>query len=50
MYFDRAYSKAGKGATIVIICPSNKVYNFDFILEVEASNNVAKYEAFLLGL
>ena len=50
MYFDRAYSKAGKGAGIMIISPSNKVYNSAFRLEFEASNNVAEYEAFLLGL
>ena len=50
MYFDGAYSKTGKGAGIVIISPSNKVYNFAFRLEFEASNNVAEYEALLLGL
>ena len=41
MYFDGAYSKAEKGAGIMIISPSNKVYNFAFRLEFEASNNVA---------
>ena len=50
MYFDGAYSKFGKGAGIVIISPSNKVYNFAFKLEFEASNNVAEYEALLLGI
>ena len=50
MYFDRAYSKAGKGASIVIISPSNKIYNFAFRLEFEASNNVVEYEALFLGL
>ena len=49
-YFDRAYSKAGKGAGIVIISPSNQTYNFAFRLEFEASNNVVEYEALLLGL
>ena len=34
----------------MIISPSNKIYNFAFELEFEASNNVAKYEALLLGL
>ena len=42
MYFDGAYSKSGKGAGIVIISPSNKIYNFAFRLEFEASNNVAE--------
>ena len=50
MYFDRDYSKVGKGAGIVLISPSNKVYNFAFRLEFEASKNVAEYEALLLGL
>ena len=48
--FDGAYSKAGKGAGIMIISPSNKIYNFAFRLYFEASNNVAEYEALLLGL
>ena len=50
MHFDRAYSEAKKGVGIVTISPSNKVYNFSFRLEFEASNNVAEYEALLLGL
>ena len=50
MYFDGAYSKTRKGVGIVIISPSNKVYNFAFKLEFEAPNNVAEYEALLLGL
>ena len=50
MYFDGTFSKAGKGEGIVIISPSNKIYNFAFRLEFQASNNVAKYEALFLGL
>ena len=50
MFFDGPYSKAEKGVGIVIISPSNKVYNFAFRLEFEASNNVVEYEALLLGL
>ena len=34
----------------MIISPSNKIYNFAFRLEFEASNNVAEYEALLPGL
>ena len=48
--FYEAYPKSGKGAGIVMISPSNKVYNFAFRLEFEASKNVAEYEALLLGL
>ena len=50
MSFDGAYSKAGKGAGIVITSPSNEKFNFAFRLEFDASNNVADYEALLLGL
>ena len=50
MSFDGAYSKAGKGAAIVITSPSNKKFNFANRLEFDASNNVAEYEALLLGL
>ena len=50
MYFDGAYSKCRKGAGIMIISPSDKIYNFAFRLDFEASNNVAEYEALLLGL
>ena len=50
MFFDKAYSKTGKGASIVIISPSKQIYTFAFRLEFEASTNVAEYEAFFLGL
>ena len=50
MYFDGAYSKVGKCASIKTISPSKQTYNFSFRLELEASNNVVEYEALLLGL
>ena len=50
MNFDGAYSRAGKGAGIVIVSPVGKVFNFAFRLEFEATNNVAEYEALLLGI
>ena len=34
----------------MIISPSDKIYNFAFRLEFEASNNVAKHEALLIVL
>ena len=34
----------------MIISPSNKIYNFYFRLDFEASNNAAEYEALFLGL
>ena len=48
--FDGAYSKAGKGAGIIIVSLESKVFNFAFRLEFEATNNVAEYEALLLGI
>ena len=50
MYFEGAFSKARKGAGIVIISPSKQTYNFAFRLEFEASNNVAEYATLFLRL
>ena len=50
MNFDGAYSRVGKGVGKVIMSPKGKVFNFAFRLEFEATNNVAEYEALLLGL
>ena len=50
MSFDGAFSKTGKGVSIVLTSPSKKNFNFAYRLEFDASNNVAKYEALILGL
>ena len=50
MSFDGAISKSGKGVGIVLTSPSNKEFNFAYRLEFDVSNNIAKYEALLLGL
>ena len=50
MHFDGAFSRSGKGASIVIESPSHKEFNFSYRLEFNATNNVAEYEALLLGL
>ena len=50
MNFDGAYSRTGKGVGVVIISPEGKVFNFAFRLEFEVTNNVAEYEALLLGI
>jgi ribonuclease HI len=50
MNFDGAHSRSGKGAEIVLVSPTGKYYNFAFRLEFDATNNVAEYEALLLGL
>ena len=50
MYFDGSISKEGDGVGIWIISPNrySKVYYFK--LTFECTNNVAEYEALLLGL
>jgi ribonuclease HI/transposase InsO family protein len=50
MNFDGAHSRSGKGAGIVLVSPTGKSHNFAFRLEFDATNNVAEYEALLLGL
>jgi ribonuclease HI len=50
MNFGGAFSRAGKGAGIVLQAPNGKVFKFAYRLEFDATNNVAEYEALLLGL
>lgn len=50
LYFDRANSKEGNGVGILLVSPEGNLMPLSFKLEFEATNNVAKYEAFLLGL
>jgi ribonuclease HI len=50
LYFDGANSKEGYGVGIVIVVPIGEKNMFSYKLEFEATNNVAKYEAFILGL
>jgi ribonuclease HI len=50
MNFDGAFSRAGKGAAIVLQAPNGEVLNFFYRLEFDATNNVAEYEALLFGL
>jgi len=50
MYFDGATSRHGKGVGIVLKSPLGHIFKFTYRLEFEATNNVAEYEALLLGL
>jgi ribonuclease HI len=50
MNFDGAFSRAGKGVGIVLQAPNGEVLKFSYRLEFDATNNVAEYEALLLGL
>lgn len=50
MSSDGAFSKPSKGVRIVFISSLGHIFKFSFRLEFEATNNVAEYEALLLGL
>ena len=50
MYFDSSMSKAGAGAGVYIISPIKDTKAYSYKLMFECSNNVADYEALLLGL
>ena len=50
MYFDGSCSKEGDGVGIILISSLKESFIFSFKLEFEATNNVAEYEALLIGL
>lgn len=50
MYFDGASSKEGSDVGILLVSPTRNTYKFSFILSFFYTNNVAEYEASLLGL
>ena len=50
LYFDGSCSKEGVGEGIVLISPNKENITQSCKLEFEVTNNVAEYEAFLLGL
>ena len=50
LHFDGANSREGNGAGVLLISPAGQWVPLSFKLEYEATNNVAKYEALMLGL
>ena len=50
MYFDGSVAKIGAGAGVYIISPIRDFKALSYKLNFECTNNVAKYEALLLGL
>jgi ribonuclease HI len=50
MFFDGASSKEGVGAGVVFVSPCQETIPLSYKLEFEATNNVAEYEALVLGL
>ena len=50
MHFDGAKSRHGAGAGIILVSPVGEETLHSFCLEFDCTNNVAEYEALLLGL
>jgi ribonuclease HI len=50
MFFYGACSREGAGAGVVFMSPAQETISMSYKLEFEATNNVAKYEALVLGL
>ncbi|KAK4411913.1 Retrovirus-related Pol polyprotein from transposon.6 [Sesamum angolense] len=50
MYFDGASHKEGEGAGVVFVTSEGEVLPYSFTLTQNCSNNVAKYQALILGL
>ena len=50
LHFDGANSREGNGARVLLISPTGKWVPLSFKLEYEATNNVAEYQALVLGL
>ncbi len=50
LFFDGSYTKDGSGAGVVLISPAKENITQSCKLDFEVTNNVAEYEAFLLGL
>jgi ribonuclease HI len=50
MFFDGASSREGVGAGVVFVSPCHETISLSYKLEFETTNNVAEYEALVLGL
>ncbi|XP_059310562.1 uncharacterized protein LOC132061902 [Lycium ferocissimum] len=50
MYFDGAAQRDGAGAGVVFVTPQGEVLPYSFTLTQCCSNNVAEYQALILGL
>jgi ribonuclease HI len=50
MFFDGASSREGVGVGVVFVSPIQEIISLSYNLEFETTNNVAEYEALVLGL
>ena len=50
MFFDGASTQASSSASIVLISPSKESIHLSYKLDFKTTNNIAEYEALLLGV
>jgi len=50
MYFDGAKSHDGVGASVVFVSSEKHVLTYSFLLTQLCSNNMAEYQALIIGL
>ena len=50
LYVDGSFTQKGSGAGILLICLEGQVYQYGLMFGFLATNNVAKYEAVIVGL
>jgi ribonuclease HI len=50
MYLDGASTRDSAGAGVVLISPTKETISLSFKLDFRTTNNIAEYEALLLGL
>jgi len=50
MFFDGACSKEVAGEGVVLISPTQECIHLSFKLTFQVTNNIAQYEALMLGL
>ena len=50
MFFDGVANQQGAGASVIFITPKGDVILYSFMLIEKCSNNVAEYQALILGL
>ncbi|KAH9299611.1 hypothetical protein KI387_031293, partial [Taxus chinensis] len=48
--FDGRCSSASSGVVVLLISPEGKIHPFSYKIYFENTNNIAEYEAILLGL
>ena len=50
MYFDGASTQISSGVGVVLISPSKENIHMSYKLDFKTTNNIAEYEALLLGV